>query len=386
MPEQLQSQLIDSLLADSSDPVAFALFRRPGHKITLIWQEACLLHTFNELEELDTLWDEGRPIKSGFVLAPFQSGEGKPIIVIEAEHQLDGFELSHFLAYWRGKNDSLKSSPSGGQELTGDFTARSSGKSGYSRIFAIFSAALRQKGARLTKLVLSRTLTHVLPVGLSRGGLFLRACADFPESFVYLCSTPDSGTWFGCTPETLLTGAGSNWQTVALAGTRSELEPCWDGKNILEQRIVADYMRDQLVSAGYLCAVRGPVTIHQGRLSHLRTDFYFTAAVGLGRLIRLLHPSPAVCGFPRPEALDFINRYEGYDRGYYSGFLGFISGPGPEGRPRNVDIYVNLRCLRLNRNQATLYAGGGILPASTLESEWRETENKLDILLSLIDR
>jgi isochorismate synthase len=386
MPEQLQPQLIDSLLAETSDSAAFAVFRRPGDKITLIWQETGLPRIFSEPEELDALWDGDRPIKSGFVLAPFQPGEGKPIIVIEAERQLDGSELSRFLADRRQKNSRPESPPPGGRELTGGSPAGSGGRSGYSRVFAIFSAALRQKEAGLTKLVLSRTLTRDLPAGLSGGALFLRACAGFPESFVYLCSTPDSGAWLGCTPEALLTGSGSNWQTVALAGTRAGPEGRWDEKNILEQRIVADYMRAQLAGAGHVCAARGPVTMRQGRLGHLRTDFYFTAAAGPGRLIRLLHPSPAVCGFPRPEALDFINRHEGYDRGYYSGFLGFISGPGPGGRPGRADIYVNLRCLRLNRNQATLYAGGGILPASTLESEWRETENKLGALLSLMGR
>jgi isochorismate synthase len=105
----------------------------------------------------------------------------------------------------------------------------------------------------------------------------------------------------------------------------------------------------------------------------LRTDFYFNLRdkESIGDILDALHPTPAISGLPKSEAVEFILRNEGYDRKYYSGFIGNVD---PEGR---TDIYVNLRCMSIGERNITLYAGGGLLPASTIEGEWQETENKL---------
>ena len=51
---------------------------------------------------------------------------------------------------------------------------------------------------------------------------------------------------------------------------------------------------------------------------------------------------------------------------------------------RQTHFYVTLRCLKMDHDHLTLYAGGGILPMSQMESEWEETEGKLKIMKSLI--
>ena len=101
---------------------------------------------------------------------------------------------------------------------------------------------------------------------------------------------------------------------------------------------------------------------YAGALSHLKTDFQFSLKdnKGLGDLLKVLHPTPAVCGLPKEEAYRFILQNEGYDRRYYSGFIGWLD---PEGR---TDIYVNLRCMHIEDEQLTLYAGGGLLALSLI--------------------
>ena len=91
-----------------------------------------------------------------------------------------------------------------------------------------------------------------------------------------------------------------------------------------------------------------------------------------------LHPTPAVCGLPKEEAYRFIIDTENYDRSYYSGIIGWLA---PEG---DTTLYVNLRCMRIDKDTATLYAGGGILPTSEAESEWEETQHKMDTMRNIL--
>jgi isochorismate synthase len=74
---------------------------------------------------------------------------------------------------------------------------------------------------------------------------------------------------------------------------------------------------------------------------------------------------------PKGESFQFIEENEGYCRGFYSGVVGMLV---PNDK---TDLYVNLRCANIMGNHAVLYAGGGILSSSNVESEWQETEAKM---------
>ena len=88
---------------------------------------------------------------------------------------------------------------------------------------------------------------------------------------------------------------------------------------------------------------------------------------------------PAVCGLPKEEAYRFILDNEGYDRRYYSGFIGWLD---PDGK---TDLYVNLRCMHIENGQLSFYAGGGLLASSDLNDEWLETEKKLQTMKRLVN-
>ena len=78
------------------------------------------------------------------------------------------------------------------------------------------------------------------------------------------------------------------------------------------------------------------------------------------------------------EAIQFINENESADREYYAGFLGWYDTKA------DTRLFVNLRCMKwIDKQTVKLIAGGGILPESELESEWRETENKMQTLTRL---
>ena len=108
-------------------------------------------------------------------------------------------------------------------------------------------------------------------------------------------------------------------------------------------------------------------------------------------VIEALHPTPAVCGFPKQKAKEFILQHENYNRQYYTGFLGELNLKQSRTRNtnrRNVEnnayavvktysnFYVNLRCMQLKNETALVYVGGGITRDSDPEKEWEETVNK----------
>ena len=112
----------------------------------------------------------------------------------------------------------------------------------------------------------------------------------------------------------------------------------------------------------------------------MKTDFHFSLPDNdsLGDLLKLLHPTPAVCGLPKEKAYQFILDHEDHERRYYSGFIGMLN---PDGK---TDLYVNLRCMNITSEALTLYAGGGLLASSELEDEWQETEKKMRTMKNLI--
>lgn len=237
------------------------------------------------------------------------------------------------------------------------------------------------------KVVSSRAACRPLPPGFDPLTAFADLSEKYPRAFVSLVSVPGVGTWLGASPEVLAeVTANGQFHTMALAGTQPLVpgtrpqDAIWRQKEIEEQALVARY----IVSCFKQLRLReyhetGPRTVAAGQLLHLRTDFEVDLqnvpnAASLGTdMLRLLHPTSAVGGMPKTAALDFLRRHEGYDRAYYSGFLGPVNVEAP-GIAR---LFVNLRCFQLRPTEAILYAGTGLTIDSDPEREWQETEMKM---------
>lgn len=248
----------------------------------------------------------------------------------------------------------------------------------YEQAFDTFKQAL--DSGKFTKLVLSHRTSVSLPDSFSPYAAFLRACQTHPDMMVSLVCTSQSGLWLGCTPELLLSGLGQRWKTVALAGTKTVGEKSWNDKNRREQLLVADYIANVLQPYADSIAQTRPATIQAGNVCHLRTLFTFNVRERnrIGSLLYDLFPTPAVCGLPKRQAFDFIARNEGYDRTWYSGFLGMKHTDRP------TALYVNLRCMRLFDDAAWVYAGGGLLSESALPDEKAEIAHKMQTMLNLL--
>ncbi|MDR1500750.1 MAG: chorismate-binding protein [Tannerellaceae bacterium] len=352
------SNKLDSLIRTDR---SFAAFRLPGSD--------SVRFMFMEEGEPDTLPNmQALSGRRGFVIAPFAAAPNSPVVLIDpTEDRMMALPSD---------------APAGDPPRIGAPAQKIDQR--YSGRFEVFMAAVRE--GRFSKLVLSRRRFYGCDDSFSPSEAFFEACRRYKGGMcVYIFNTPVTGCWMCCTPELLLSGEKGLWQTAAMAGTQplqpdGSLPEEWDSKNIAEQEIVARYMRSQLSSLdAFARKEEGPYVVNAGHLAHLRTDFSFElpGAGRLGEVLAYLHPTPAVSGLPKEEAIRFILLNEGYKRRYYSGFAGWLD---PEGRS---DIYVNLRCMNILRHSLAVYGGGGLLPSSVLEAEWKETEDKMQTILSV---
>lgn len=241
------------------------------------------------------------------------------------------------------------------------------------------------------KIVPSRTKFIELPADFDVLKSFQDLCDCYPNALVSFINIPDIGSWLGATPEILVSVEDGNiFKTVALAGTQS-YQPgmnlrsvSWTQKEIEEQALVERYV----ISCFKKIRLReyeehGPKTVVAGNLLHLKSEFTVdmkeTNFPQLGTvMLGLLHPTSAVCGMPLDKSLEFIKQHEGYDRSFYSGYL------GPVNIANSLHIFVNIRCMQLQDRQAILYAGAGITIDSIPEQEYEETEMKFNTLLNVI--
>ncbi|WP_310392161.1 chorismate-binding protein [Hymenobacter sp.] len=250
------------------------------------------------------------------------------------------------------------------------------------------------EAAAVVKVVTSRAARRALPAGFDPLAALAELSEKYPRAFVSLVSVPGVGTWLGATPEILAeVTADGIFRTMALAATQpltAAVTPrtaIWRQKEIEEQALVARYVVNcfkQLRLREY--HETGPRTVIAGQLLHLRTDFEVNLRQvpfpNLGTdMLRLLHPTSAVGGMPKAAALQFIQAHEGYDRAYYSGFL----GPVNVAAPGVARLYVNLRCLQLRPTEAILYAGTGLTVDSDPAREWQETELKLQTVAAVLN-
>lgn len=241
------------------------------------------------------------------------------------------------------------------------------------------------------KIVLARYEDHEIPPNLDFYRKFEELNHLYPNAMTYACYLPGEGVWLGATPEELIELRGNkHFKTVALAGTQPLPEGAklsdltWTQKEIEEQALVSRYIIDCFKKIRLReFDEHGPRTVKAGQMAHLKTQFHVdmeaTHSSRLGTtMLNLLQPTSAVCGMPLAKSLAFIRENEGFDRGFYSGFL------GPVRIKDNTNLFVNLRCARLKGNLVRFYAGAGITEDSDPEKELIETDLKLKTMKRVI--
>lgn len=346
---------------------SYALFRLPGER-----EYTEMIQTTGEPLRLDDVASlNGR---SGFVLAPFAVSNECPVLLLQPDSVVKRRLAAIKPPFTEDKTPSDENG-TGFYDMQNPVLERENNRVAYSKDFAAFHARICD--GTFPKLVLARQSIDRLQETEEPRVLFERACRLYPNMFVALVSMPVGGTWLTATPEILLEGDGGEYRTIALAGTMGLWgNTLWSEKNRSEQRYVASYIEECINGFSDECSKKGPYTVAAGDVCHLRTDFTFRLPdkSRLGDFLEQLHPTPAVCGLPKGLAMRFILGNESTARRYYSGFM------GPIGTDGTTHLYVSLRCMEICGNEYRLYAGGGLLAESEEESEWNETESKMQTI------
>lgn len=235
------------------------------------------------------------------------------------------------------------------------------------------------QNGQFQKVVLSRkekvTLAHFDAIGT-----FKNLVNTYPTAFTFCFHHPKIGMWFGASPEQLLKVKTNRFETMALAGTQKfegVENVTWENKEKEEQQFVTDFIMENLENVTTDIAFSNPYTYKAGNLLHLKTDISGTLDENsnVKNLLDVLHPTPAVCGLPKEAARDFILENEGYDRKYYSGYLGELY-TDHHSDEHLTDLFVNLRCMEIEKENVYLYIGCGVTKDSDPHKEFIETVNK----------
>lgn len=214
---------------------------------------------------------------------------------------------------------------------------------------------------------------------------FKRLLLNYPTAFVYLWFHPKIGMWLGATPETLVKIKDNEFLTMSLAGTqvfKDSIKVSWQPKEIEEQQFVTDYITEKLSNICNTVNISETETIKAGNLLHLRTIISGQKKVNNATLIKTLHPTPAVCGLPLEPSKDFILKHENYNREFYTGFLGELNLQNKG--TKTSELFVNLRCMKVENNTASVFIGGGITKDSNPEKEWKETIAKSNTMKNIL--
>jgi menaquinone-specific isochorismate synthase len=239
------------------------------------------------------------------------------------------------------------------------------------------------------KVVLARKTTLKLAEALNPVQFIDSSKRVNHDCFHFMMRFNHEQAFLGSSPERLFYRSGFQLQTEALAGTvassTDEAEATrlarWlmdDDKNQRENQLVVDDICQRLADHVKKVEVQPVEIVKLRKVQHLRrgirAELNYINDVDC---LYWLQPTAAVAGLPRQAALDFILKYEPFDREWYAGSAGYISY-------KKSEFSVALRSAFIERDNICLYAGAGIVAGSDPLYEWLEIENKAAGLRTLL--
>lgn len=252
----------------------------------------------------------------------------------------------------------------------------------------IIDATERIRAGALRKVVLARAaeLRFNAPVKLLP--ILRHLAAQYADCYRFLFEPRPRYAFYGASPELLASTHGRALDTMALAGSaaRGATDAAdqrlgdrllGSAKDRQEHEIVVEKMRDRLAPLTESLDISSPALLKLRNIQHINTPIRGTLKqqTGILPLVEALHPTPALGGDPRPDALRLIRELEPIPRGWYGAPVGWID--------TNLDgqFAVAIRSAVAQESRAWIYAGAGIVAESVPELEWEETELKFRPML-----
>lgn len=254
---------------------------------------------------------------------------------------------------------------------------------------AVESALGSISRAELEKVVLGRTLELSFQGKVDCVEWLRRFYAQNLAGYVFALDLAPPGApmhkLMGASPELLLQKRGARVLTNPLAGSRPRAGGAVQDEDNARALLGSD--KDRREHALVVDAVASALTPHcvqldvprQPSLLATPTMWHLSTVIS-GQLkdprcsslelVRALHPTPAVSGWPQAAATQLLGRLEGKSRGPFGGVVGHCDAAG------DGEWAVTLRCAELTATSATLFAGAGVVAGSDPRAELDETGAK----------
>jgi menaquinone-specific isochorismate synthase len=256
----------------------------------------------------------------------------------------------------------------------------------------VSDATRRIRRGDLEKVVLARArqLHSIQPIDVVK--VLNRLEVNYPNCYRFLFEPIPGHAFYGATPELLAEVTGSQFRTVALAGSirrgKSTAEDEQLGRQLLtnpkersEHAFVVETIEENMRPLVDRLHVEARPTLRRlSNIQHIQTPIEGQLAAGHDALsvVEALHPTPALGGRPRKISLDIIDQAEPTVRGWYGGPMGWLDHQG------NGTFAVAIRSALSVGHESILFAGAGIVADSEPDREWRETQLKFKPLMDAL--
>ncbi|WP_174734907.1 isochorismate synthase [Mesobacillus harenae] len=249
---------------------------------------------------------------------------------------------------------------------------------------------LKQDGP-LKKVVLARELRLHFNDEVLAEGVLSHLLTEQSDSFVFAFES-NGDCFIGASPERLVKKEGEHLFTACLAGSIArgktpKLDKALgesllkDQKNIIEHQYVVDMIKEAMSeTCDEVILPEQPKLMKMRDIQHL-----YTPVLGINRknsslldIVERLHPTPALGGLPKEAAVKKIREVERLDRGFYAAPIGWLDYRD------SGEFAVAIRSGLLQGNEASLFAGCGVVADSDAESEYKETNIKFRPMLTAL--
>ena len=255
---------------------------------------------------------------------------------------------------------------------------------------AVSEATTRIAAGHLDKVVLAREVIVTADQPIEALDVLGRLERGYPDCYLFLVDG-----LCGASPELLVSRVDEEVRAQPMAGTAPRAaDPDEDDANAAslmasatyrhEHQVTIDAVHDTLLGfSSYVDYQPEPSVVRLANVIHLASSVVgrlSSPPVSVLELVDALHPTPAVCGRPRAEALRFIAEVEQLDRGRYAGAVGWVDADG------NGEWAVSIRCAEIEGVTARAMGGCGIVADSDPVTELAESRSKLQAMLGALVR
>lgn len=237
------------------------------------------------------------------------------------------------------------------------------------------------KKKQLQKVVLARRTTLIFRKEINPFDILKHLKRKNLHATLFFIQFSKEVTFLGVTPEKLYSRHQNLLWIDALAGTSPRGKTAallHSMKQRKEFSLVKEFIQEKLAT---LCEEmhwqQEDTIVKTAHIQHLYNQLEARLKKNLSdqELIALLHPTPAIGGFPQHEALSYLRKKEPFERGHYAAPIGWLSS-------EETHLSIAIRSALIRGNEMHLFAGAGIVKNSHPQKEWNELDSKLSNFLN----